>query len=66
MSMVSINAWFGQTDKSISDLGVPGFMFECHKEYTGHLARQRATTGLQFSVEVRQASPNTLLEVEDG
>ena len=66
MSMVSINEWFDWIDKSISDLSVPGFMFEGHKEYTRHLARQRATTGLQFNVEVRQASPDTLLEVEDG
>jgi hypothetical protein len=41
-------------------------MFESHKEYAGHLARQRATTGLQFSIKIRQTSTDTTLKVENS
>jgi len=50
---------------SFPNLGVPGSMFESHEEYTGYLARQRATTGFQLVVKIGQASTDTLLEVED-
>ena len=42
-----------------------GIVFENHEEYTSHLARQRATTTLQFCVKIHQAGPDTVLEVED-
>ena len=41
-------------------------MFKSHKEYAGHLARQRATTGLQFSIKIRQTSTDTTLKIENS
>ena len=47
------------------NLGMEGLVFKGHEENTSHLARQRATTRLQFRVKIRQASSDTLLEIED-
>ena len=52
--------------KKIPNLSVPGLMFKSHKEYTGHLARQWAMTGLQFSIKIRQTSTDTPLKVENS
>ena len=59
-----LNSKFGDKFK-VPNLGVEGLVFESHEKNTSHLARQRATTRFQFCVKIRQASSDTLLEIED-
>jgi len=51
---------------SIPNLGVPGSMFESHKEYMGYLWCLQATTRFQLGIKIVQASTDMVLEVDDG